>query len=98
MLLVGIRVAIAVWPWVNTVASPTNALDDFSGIYRDGRPGYAGLSGRMLYLFPDGRFILTEWADIVPERIVTAGDQRFAAGRWEAARDRLLLRIQEQRE
>jgi hypothetical protein len=61
------------FPEAQRVALATNALSYFSGVYRDGLPGGLALRGRNLYLFPDGKFILTEWADIMPETVLMAG-------------------------
>jgi hypothetical protein len=38
---------------------------------------YSGLSGRNLYLFSDGTYIYTEWADVLPETIYDRGRWRF---------------------
>jgi hypothetical protein len=56
---------------------PTVVLADaieptaFAGHYTSG----SGLSGSELYLFPDGSYMYTEWADILPETL-------YDRGRW----------------
>ncbi len=62
------------------VSSPTNAPVYFAGEYSDNGPGGVGLNGRSLYLFPDGRFKLTEWADIMPETLLMDGGWRYDQG------------------
>jgi len=62
------------FPEARRVLQPANILDYFSGIYGDNGPsGWSGFRGRNLYLFPDGRFILTEWADIMRETSLMEG-------------------------
>jgi hypothetical protein len=51
-----------------------------SGHYSDSGPSMAGherLSGSDLYLFPDGTYIYTEWADIMPETVYEKGNWKF---------------------
>ena len=39
-----------------------------------------GLSGDVLYLFPDGTYIYTEWSDVSPETISDKGGWKYSAG------------------
>jgi hypothetical protein len=67
------------FPEAQRVALATNALNYFAGVYHTGEPDGLALGGRNLYLFPDGRFILTEWADIMPETMLMAGGWSYMA-------------------
>jgi hypothetical protein len=55
--------------------APAVAIDagtaDLPGIWVRG----GGLAGRLLYLFDDGTFMHSEWADVMPERV-------FDKGKW----------------
>ena len=68
------------FPEARPVRPPASAPEYFSGIYRDHMPGGGALSGWNLYLFPDATFILTEWGDIMRERVLTRGDWRYVQG------------------
>ena len=50
---------------------------DVAGLWTNGD---GGLSGESLYLFPDGSFVYTEWADIQPETIYDKGTWRLESG------------------
>jgi hypothetical protein len=69
-----------IFPEATRVAPPANALKYFSGVYSDGLPKLRLLSGNVIYLFPDATFVWTEWADIMPETKLTAGDWRYQNG------------------
>ncbi len=65
------------FPEARRVPRPTNPLEYFAGGYSNDEPLGPGLSGRNLYLFPDGEFILTEWADIMPETALMRGSWSY---------------------
>jgi hypothetical protein len=65
------------FPEARRVSPPANALEYFAGVYSDQGPRGVGFSGRNLYLFPDGKFILTEWADIMAETSLMNGGWSF---------------------
>jgi hypothetical protein len=67
------------FPEARRVSPPANALKYFAGVYSDNGPSGLGFRGRNLYLFPDGKFILTEWADIMPETSLMNGGWSFEA-------------------
>jgi hypothetical protein len=50
--------------------------EQLMGTWAEG--GVPGLSGSNLYLFPDGSYVYTEWADVLPETI-------YDKGRWKCA-------------
>lgn len=57
----------------HTVATRLEASPhDLPGIWKRG----SGLSGRLLYLFENGEYVHTEWADVMPERIFDKGTWR----------------------
>ena len=60
-------------PFTRIVAENERPADSFCGRYDNGNPDWDGLSGRRLYLYPDRAFVLTRWADILPEELVVKG-------------------------
>ena len=60
-------------PFTRVVADDECPADSLCGTYKNGNPDVGGLSGRCLYLYPDRAFVLTRWADILPEEPVVKG-------------------------
>ena len=60
-------------PFTRVVADDECPADSLCGMYKNGNPDVGGLSGRCLYLYPDRAFVLTRWADILPEAPVAKG-------------------------
>jgi hypothetical protein len=69
------------FPEARKVPVITSPLGYFSGVYSSEGPRGRGFAGRVLYLFPDGSFIFTEWLDILPERTLTRGAWDYHRGR-----------------
>ena len=60
-------------PFTRVVSENERPADSLCGMYKNGNPDTGGLSGRRLYLYPDRAFVLTRWADILPEEPVLKG-------------------------
>ena len=60
-------------PFTRVVSENERPVDSLCGTYTDDNPDTGGLSGRRLYLYPDRAFVLTRWADILPEEPVLKG-------------------------
>ena len=60
-------------PFTRVVSENERPADALCGMYTDDNPDTGGLSGRRLYLYPDRAFVLTRWADILPEEPVVKG-------------------------
>ena len=60
-------------PFTRVVSENERPADALCGMYPDDNPDTGGLSGRRLYLYPDRVFVLTRWADILPEEPVVKG-------------------------
>ena len=60
-------------PFTRVVADDECPADSLCGMYKNGNPDVGGLSGRCLYLYPDRAFVLTHWADILPEAPIAKG-------------------------
>ena len=60
-------------PFTRVVSENERPADALCGMYKNGNPDTGGLSGRRLYLYPDRAFVLTRWADILPEEPVVKG-------------------------
>ena len=60
-------------PFTRVVSENERPTDSLCGMYPDDNPDTGGLSGRRLYLYPDRVFVLTRWADILPEEPVVKG-------------------------
>ncbi len=60
-------------PFTRVVSENERPADSLCGMYPDDNPDTGGLSGRRLYLYPDRVFVLTRWADILPEELVVKG-------------------------
>ena len=60
-------------PFTRIVSENERPADSLCGMYKSGNPDSGGLSGRCLYLYPDRAFLLTRWADILPEEPVVKG-------------------------
>src|SRR5512145_2364870 len=81
------------------VAKVAATAADLTGVWSHG----SGLDGSVLYLFEDGAFIQTEWADILPETIDGKGTWEVNDGllllvddrdvTWKHNKDRLYLAL-----
>ena len=60
-------------PFTRVVSDNERPADSLCGTYTDDNPDVGGLSGRRLYLYPDRAFVLTRWADILPEAPILKG-------------------------
>ena len=60
-------------PFTRIVAENERPADSLCGTYKNGNPDVGGLSGRRLYLYSDRAFVLTRWADILPEAPIAKG-------------------------
>ena len=60
-------------PFTRIVSENERPADSLCGMYTDDNPDTGGLSGRRLYLYPDRAFVLTRWADILPEAPIAKG-------------------------
>ena len=59
-------------PAAQAVALPHTS--DWAARYITPPPGVGGLSGSELYLFPDGKYIYCEWADVEPRTVYDKGE------------------------
>jgi hypothetical protein len=60
----------AIVPSVRGIANDSKLKDLLAGCYED---DLMGLAGDTIYLFPDGTYLCTEWADILPLEICDRG-------------------------